>query len=68
MNLRPCVFWNEAVEARDFERDAKPVLGRRSAVDRDRVFVVVDALEKDAKRAVGRRAANMSEHWRKGFA
>jgi hypothetical protein len=68
MNLRPCVFWNEAVEARDCERDAKPVLGRRSAVERDRVVVAVDALEKDAKRALGRRAANISEHWKKGFA
>jgi hypothetical protein len=68
MNLRPCVFWNEAVEARDCERDEKPTLGRRSAVERDRVVVAVDALEMDAKTAAGRRAANMLEHWRKGFA
>jgi hypothetical protein len=43
------------------------VLGRRSAVESDRVVVAVDALEKDAKRAVGRRAANMVERWRKGI-
>lgn len=59
MNLRPYVFWNEDVEARGCEREARPTLGRKSAVERDRVLVAVDALERDVKRADDRRAANM---------
>lgn len=66
MNLRPYVFWNEVDEASVCVRDKKPVLGRRSAVERDRVVVAEDALERDFKTAVGRRAANMLETENKG--
>lgn len=67
MNLSPYVFWKEAVEARGCEREAMPALGRRSAVERDRVVEAVDALEREVKRAVGRRAANMLDTENRAF-
>lgn len=54
MNLRPFVFWNEVDEASVCVRNEKPVLGRRSAVERDRVVVTVDALKRGFKTATGR--------------